>query len=53
MLEYNITPQLRAGYAYDYTLTDIANYSSGSHEIMLGFDFGRDVGIKTRSPRYF
>lgn len=53
MLEYNITPQLRAGYAYDYTLTEIATYSSGSHEIMLGFDFGREVEIKTRSPRYF
>lgn len=53
MLEYNITPQFRVGYAYDYTLTDIQDYSSGSHEIMLGFDFGRDVDIKTRSPRYF
>jgi len=53
MLEYNITPQLRAGYAYDYTLTDIADYSSGSHEIMIAFDFGKNVQIKTRSPRYF
>jgi type IX secretion system PorP/SprF family membrane protein len=53
MVEYNITPQLRAGYAYDYTLTDINNYSSGSHEIMIGYDFGRDVAIKKRSPRYF
>lgn len=53
MIEYNITPQLRAGYAYDYTLTDIGTYSNGSHEIMLGFDFGRDVEIKKRSPRYF
>lgn len=53
MIEYNLTPQFRAGYAYDYTLSEIANYSSGSHEIMLGFDFGRDVQIKTRSPRYF
>ena len=53
MVEFNFTPQLRAGYAYDYTLTDIANYSQGSHEIMLGFDFGKDVAIKKRSPRYF
>lgn len=53
MLEYNITPQLRAGYAYDYTLTDIADYSSGSHEIMIAYDFGRNVEVKTRSPRYF
>jgi type IX secretion system PorP/SprF family membrane protein len=53
MLEYNITPQLRAGYAYDFTTTEIKNYSSGSHEIMLGFDFGKNVQLKTRSPRYF
>lgn len=53
MIEYNITPQLRLGYAYDHTLTDINTYSNGSHEVMLGFDFGQDVTIKTRSPRYF
>lgn len=53
MVEYNITLQLRAGYAYDYTLTDIQTYSSGSHEIMIGYDFGKNVSIKTRSPRYF
>lgn len=53
MLEYNITPQLRAGYAYDFTTTDIADYSNGSHEIMVAYDFGKNVGIKTRSPRYF
>jgi type IX secretion system PorP/SprF family membrane protein len=53
MAEWNITPQLRLGYAYDYTLTDISNYSSGSHEVMLGFDFGKDVRLKARSPRYF
>lgn len=53
MVEYNVTPQLRAGYAYDFTLTDIADYSSGSHEIMIAYDFGKNVGVKTRSPRYF
>lgn len=53
MIEYNITPQLRAGYAYDYTLSEIASYSSGSHEVMIGYGFGRDIQIKTRSPRYF
>ena len=53
MIEYNITPQLRVGYSYDFTTTEIRDYSNGSHEIMLGFDFGRDVEIKKRSPRYF
>lgn len=53
MIEYNITPQLRAGYAYDFTLSDLSTYVGATHEIMLGFDFGRQVDIKTRSPRYF
>ncbi len=53
MLEWNITNQLRIGYAFDYTLSDIQRYSNNSHEIMLGFDFGKDVNIKARSPRYF
>jgi type IX secretion system PorP/SprF family membrane protein len=51
--EWNITNQLRLGYAFDYTLTAIKNYSNGSHEIMLGYDFGKNVDIKARSPRYF
>lgn len=53
MAEWNMTDQLRLGYAYDWTLTDIGDYSNGSHEVMLGYDFGKDVKIKVRSPRYF
>jgi len=52
IVEVNISPQIRVGYAYDLTLTDISNYSSGSHEIMLGYNFGKEV-IKMKSPRYF
>ncbi|MDA0972308.1 MAG: type IX secretion system membrane protein PorP/SprF [Bacteroidetes bacterium] len=52
ILELNVTPQIRIGYAYDLTLTDIADYSSGSHEVMLGYNFGKEV-IKMKSPRYF
>ncbi|MDD2634071.1 MAG: type IX secretion system membrane protein PorP/SprF [Bacteroidales bacterium] len=29
------------GYSYDYTLSDIGNYSNGSHEIVIIFNFGR------------
>ncbi|MCB0783332.1 MAG: type IX secretion system membrane protein PorP/SprF, partial [Flavobacteriales bacterium] len=40
------------GYAYDYPLSPLRNYSGGSHEFMLGFEFGNKLkGI--RSPRYF
>ena len=43
---------LRIGYAYDYTLTNLGNFNSGSHEIFLlfNFDFERN---KIKSPRFF
>lgn len=50
--EYQITNQLRIGYSYDLTLSGLKNYNSGSHEIMLGYDFGYSV-LKMKSPRYF
>lgn len=31
---------IRIGYAYDHTLTNLSNYNSGTHEIMLLFDIG-------------
>jgi type IX secretion system PorP/SprF family membrane protein len=34
-----ITRQLRLGYAYDLTISALSPYTSGSHEIMLGYDF--------------
>jgi type IX secretion system PorP/SprF family membrane protein len=52
MLELQATKRFRIGYAYDYTLTNIRNYSAGSHEIMLGYDFGYQV-LKMKTPRYF
>lgn len=43
---------LRVGYAYDFTLSRLQNYNSGSHEITLGYEFS---GPKMRylTPRYF
>ena len=52
LFEYQLNRKLRIGYSYDYTLTELKNYNSGSHEFMLGYDFGFDV-IKMKSPRYF
>lgn len=52
MIEIQATPQFRLGYSYDYSLTSLRNYNSGSHEIMLRFEFGYDRQ-KFISPRYF
>jgi len=43
---------LRIGYAYDYTITDLGAFNSGSHEVFLlfNFDFEKD---NIKSPRFF
>ncbi len=50
--EYQVNKKLRIGYAYDITTSEIRNYSSGSHEIVVGYDFGFNV-LKMKTPRYF
>jgi type IX secretion system PorP/SprF family membrane protein len=52
IIEFQITKQFRLGYSYDFTSTELKNYSNGSHEITLGYDFGYDI-LKLKSPRYF
>jgi len=49
---YHFTPQFRAGYAYDYTLSDLGTYNTGTHEIMINYDLDFEgKGFKT--PRRF
>ena len=52
MIEYQTNSRFRVGYAFDYTTSKIRKYSTGTHEIMIGYDFGKTV-IKEKSPRYF
>ncbi|HZG00380.1 MAG TPA: type IX secretion system membrane protein PorP/SprF [Chitinophagales bacterium] len=52
LVELQLTKQFRVGYSYDFTMSELSDYSGGSHEISLGYDFGRDV-LKMKSPRYF
>ena len=52
LVELQLTRQLRLGYSYDFTMSPLSDHSSGSHEISLGFDFGRDIQ-RIKSPRYF
>lgn len=52
MLEIQATPQVRIGYAYDYSTTSLKSFNSGSHEIMIRYEFGFEKG-KILSPRYF
>lgn len=52
MIEYQTNAFFRIGYSYDLTFSELRNYSAGSHELMIGIDFGRDL-VKTKTPRYF
>lgn len=52
LVEYQASERFRIGYAYDMTITKIRNYSNGSHEIMIGYDFGKEQ-VKIKSPRFF
>ena len=49
----NITPSLRVGYSYDYTLTNLGQFNSGTHEIMLLFDLDLLGKGYDKSPRFF
>ena len=52
LLGFQVTDNIMLGYAYDYDLTDIGNYSSGSHEIFIRFEIGgKNLGIV--NPRFF
>jgi len=52
LVEIQATPQFRIGYSYDYSTTALRFSNSGSHEIMLRYEFGFSSG-KILSPRYF
>jgi type IX secretion system PorP/SprF family membrane protein len=52
LLGANLTKQLRLGYSYDLSTSELKDFNSGSHEIMLGYDFSFDKN-KIISPRYF
>ena len=55
MFNLSIIPALRIGYAYDYTLSNLSTYTSGSHEIFILFDLdllGLSKGYD-KSPRFY
>ncbi|TWO33797.1 type IX secretion system membrane protein PorP/SprF [Seonamhaeicola sediminis] len=55
LVSFRVKPDLRIGYAYDFTTTNLGDFNSGSHEIFILFDvdlFGLKGGYD-RSPRFF
>ena len=50
MVGFQVNSDFRIGYAYDYTTTNFGDYNSGSHEIIMLFEFNRR---QIKSPRFF
>jgi len=52
LFQFQITPQFKAGYAFDYSTTKIVRNTVGSHELLLCYDlvFSKK---KVITPRYF
>lgn len=55
MVEVLATQQLRIGYAYDYVVSDLRQFTGGSHEVMMGYTFGYEKKkfVNVRYGTYF
>ena len=51
-LDVQLFDGFRAGYAYEYPISDISPYTSGSHEILLIYEL-RFKNTRYKSPRFF
>lgn len=55
MVNFKATPELRIGYAYDHTISNLGPFSSGSHELFILYDLNilnTNKGFE-KSPRFF
>ena len=52
VLQYAFTPNFKLGLGYDYTLTKLQRYNSGSIEVMLEYCF-MSKNVMVHNPRYF
>jgi type IX secretion system PorP/SprF family membrane protein len=48
-----VTPEIRVGYSYDYTLSNLGQFNSGTHEVFVLFDVFLLGKSRDKSPRFF
>jgi type IX secretion system PorP/SprF family membrane protein len=55
MVQAKLTPQLSVGYAYHYSLSGIRAYETGTHEVMVGYQFwyNKKRFVTPRYVKYF
>ncbi|MBN2863451.1 MAG: type IX secretion system membrane protein PorP/SprF, partial [Bacteroidales bacterium] len=45
LLQFAVNNQIRIGYTYDFDFGKLGRYSSGSHEVMLRYEFRYKVDV--------
>ena len=50
---FQISDEFLIGYAYDHSVTSLANHNSGTHEVFLRYELGRPKQRKYTTPRFF
>jgi type IX secretion system PorP/SprF family membrane protein len=53
LMNINVAPNLRVGYSYDYITSNLSQFSSGSHEIVLLYNLDLLGKGYDKSPRFF
>ncbi|BAO76678.1 hypothetical protein WPG_2448 [Winogradskyella sp. PG-2] len=53
LFNIRVAESLRIGYAYDYTVSNLGRFNSGTHEIMFLFDLSKKGNGYDKSPRFF
>jgi len=52
IIQYQFTPQFKFGYAFDLNTNQLKSYHSGTHEVMLNYEFNFNKE-RIVNPRYF
>lgn len=53
LMNVNVTTNLKIGYSYDYTISNLSQFNSGSHEIVLLYNLDLLGKGYNKSPRFF
>jgi len=56
LIQYQFTPRLRTGVAFDFTMTELNSYTNGSIEVMITYGFNRQTSVEAgqiHNLRYF
>jgi type IX secretion system PorP/SprF family membrane protein len=53
LMNVNVTKSIKIGYAYDYTISNLGQFNSGSHEVFILFNLDLLAKGYDKSPRFF